>query len=255
MHCQFGLIVTGKGEEEFLPKFFRSLADRKKGANCSFVVLGRIGQLSPRTSQKPKNQQRISGEKQAITSKAQDMGLMAKGYLMDKRTQQNRFVLLIDDVERDRRPQLASIFNLYRTALDTILSPQDHSRAGVHFFANMLEAYYFANSQAVNTALGAAVIPEDHRGDVEEIPHPKNALEKLHPAFRERKDGGKIVAELDLDHILRDPETCAFLRSLFGWCVEKLLASSDFCAPALASRYQLALGKRAEITKNQVRPA
>ena len=184
------------------------------------------------------------GTGKVIPSKdEQEIGLPARGYLREK---PGRCVVLVDDIERDRRPQLASIFDRYRTAVDTMLSPQERSRAGVHFFANMLEAYYFANSEAVNAALKASVIPEDHPGDVEDIPHPKNELKAKHQGFDERTDGAAIVAKLNLDHVLSNPETCTFLRALIGWCVEKLPISCERYEPDLSSRYQLAQGKRAE---------
>jgi hypothetical protein len=48
-----------------------------------------------------------------------------------------------------------------------------------YFLVNMLEAYYFAHSKAVNMAAGRIVLANDHEGDVETIPHPKNELKAL----------------------------------------------------------------------------
>ena len=42
----------------------------------------------------------------------------------------------------------------YRRVLDTILSSSQSRRASVHFLVNMLEAYFFAHSDAVNSVLG-----------------------------------------------------------------------------------------------------
>lgn len=39
--CRFGLIVTGRAEEDFLPRLFRSIS---ASGRCSFKVIGRIDQ-------------------------------------------------------------------------------------------------------------------------------------------------------------------------------------------------------------------
>jgi hypothetical protein len=46
---RFGLIVTGDGEAEFLPKLFRSIM---AAANCAFIHIRKSEQLSPITSKK-----------------------------------------------------------------------------------------------------------------------------------------------------------------------------------------------------------
>ena len=115
----------------------------------------------------------------------------------------------------------------------------------------MLEAYYFADSAATNRALGQSVLAQDHDGDVEEIPHPKNELKRIHPGFDERAHGALIVPGLDLDHVLDRPETCRFLRSLFGWCVERMSASCEVHDAELPSRFRLVDGQRAEPMRNQ----
>ncbi len=43
----------------------------------------------------------------------------------------------------------------------------------------MIEAYYFADSHAINRALVLGTPLQDHSGDVEKIPHPKNELNKI----------------------------------------------------------------------------
>ena len=48
---RIALLVTGKGEEEFLPKLFRSL---EAEGHCGFQVARRIAQLRPITSAKKK---------------------------------------------------------------------------------------------------------------------------------------------------------------------------------------------------------
>lgn len=177
-----------------------------------------------------------------------EIGLPARRFLRD---QPNRFLILIDDVEHPRRPQIDQVFARYRLALDTMLGDFEKSRVAVHFLANMLEAYYFANSSAVNQALGAAVLASDYGGDVEEIPHPKNQLKGLFREFDEKDDGAKIVPLLDLDHVLNKPETCAFLRSLFGWCVARLNESAEQWEADLSVRYQLERGIQEPLTRDQ----
>lgn len=247
MHCIFGLIVTGKGEREFLPYLFRSLPLR---ANCSFRVIARIGQRNPITSEK--RQLKMVGCGKTIPDRDQnEIGLPARGFLQNH---PNRFLILIDDVEADRRPRIDQVFARYRLALDTMLGDGEKSRVAVHFLANMLEAYYLANSAAVNQALGTTVLDADHAGDVEEIPHPKNQLKGLFHGFDEKDDGAKIVPLLDLDHVLNNPETCAFLRSLFGWCVGRLSESAEQWDPDLSVRYQLEQGIREPLTRDQAAP-
>src|SRR5439155_9758873 len=213
--CTFGLIVTGAGEEEFLPGLFRSLTG---GAGCSFRVLRRIGQRNPITSI-AKRLMIVGSGKVIPTEDEEQIGMEARRFL---RNQPCRFVILIDDMEHPRRSWIAQVFARYRAALDTMLLHDEKQRAAVHFFATMLEAYYFAHSAAVNTALGASVFASDFAGDVETIRHPKNELKNKFAGFDDRSQGALIVPMLDLDHILSNPQTCAFLRSLFAWCVRQL---------------------------------
>lgn len=56
---KFGLIVTGKGEGEFLPRFLRVLTGT---GDCTFQVIGRVPQRSPITSTKKKL--RMAGTRQ-----------------------------------------------------------------------------------------------------------------------------------------------------------------------------------------------
>ena len=101
-----------------------------------------------------------------------------------------------------------------------MLGPEQSARASVHFLVNMLEAYYFADTAAVNAVLGTDL--SDHPGDVEDIRHPKEDLKKLYPGFDEVTHGGAIVKRLDVEHVLDEPLTCASLRVLFGWCVQAM---------------------------------
>ena len=182
----FGLIVTGKGEREHLPKLFRSLMAT---GICTFDVIKFIGQRRPITSAKRKL--KMVGEGKTIPDKdATEIGFPARGHLS---ADQCHLVVLVDDLEHDRRAQAQQVFDRYRLALDTILTNDQKHRAAVHFLVNMLEAYYFADAKAVNAVSGLDPPLEDYQGDVEIITHPKADLKRLYPGFREVDDGGRIL--------------------------------------------------------------
>lgn len=214
----FGLIVTGEGEEQFLPELFRDLM---ASGTCSFRVLRRIGQRSPRTS--TARTPRMVGSAQKLPSNDDlEIGLPARHFI---REGEGRFVLLVDDLEHARRPDKHAVFQRYRLALDAVLGP-DFTRGSVHFLVNMLEAYYFADALAVAAALASAGLAAHalapHAGDVEEIRHPKNQLKMLIPGFDEKKHGAIAVAALDLQRVLARPDTCASLRTLVAWCCKQM---------------------------------
>lgn len=232
--CEFGLIVTGEGERDFIPSLFRSLQDT---GHCRFQVITQIGQRSPITSVKRKLE--MVGTGKTIPNRDQDdIGLPARAFL----SRESTFVILIDDLERKRAADIESVFQRYRLALDTMLLSKK-SRAAVHFFVNMLEAYYFADATAINTVLQTEL--EDHEDDVETIHHPKGELKRLFRDFDEKEHGRQIVARLDVPHVLARPETCASLRTLFGWC-------SKVIGEPATDRYQLLSGKYNEVTKSQM---
>jgi len=225
---RFKLIVTGKGEERFLPKLFRSLASTGR---CSFEVLRRIGQRSPITSEKRKLAM-VGCGKRIPDRDTDEIGLPARRAI---RQGQDTYVLLIDDLEHARRPDEQAVFSRYRTALDTMLEPVGLShRAAVFFLIPMLEAHYFADAAAINKVLSTALA--DHDKDVEEDPdglrHPKNKLKELYAGFDEVRHGEQILSLLDLEHVLSRPATCASLRTLVAWCLE---AADE----PISDRYQL----------------
>ncbi|MBI1881852.1 MAG: DUF4276 family protein [Chloroflexi bacterium] len=243
--CHFGLIVTGKGERHHLPKLFRSLMAT---GICAFQVIQFIGQRGPITSQKRILKMVGSGKK--IPDKdAGEIGLPARTHL---KADECCFVALVDDLEHDRRNQAQQVFDRYRQALNTVLTVAQSSRASVHFLVNMLEAYYFADAQSVNTVLSLELPLEDYPGDVEEIPHPKSELKKLYPGFREREDGGKILDLLNVEHVLSRADTCASLRTLFAWCAKMLEQYPDYQSLSLADKYRFQDGRLSEITRSQL---
>ena len=131
-YFRFGLIVTGETEEEHLPKLFKSLMAT---GICTFEVVRRVGQLDAITSEE---RLRALGNRKDIPSKEAKIGLAARRYI---EVDDCRFVLLIDDLEYDRKDQAQQVFDRYRLAFDRILNELKH-RASVHFLVNMLEAYY-----------------------------------------------------------------------------------------------------------------
>lgn len=241
----FGLIVTGKTEAAHLPNLFRSLMAT---GMCHVQVIRLSGQRAPRTSSKKRAKMVRSG-KSIPTKDEQEIGLPARRYLHE---QPCRFVILIDDLEHDRRSQAQQLFDRYRLALDTMLTEEQQHRAAVHFLVNMLEAYYFADAQAVNQALGLTLLTEDYPDDVETIRHPKRELKKLYPTFREIEDGAKILERLNVEHVLSAPNNCAWLRTLFAWCVKALERHPHHQYWALSEQYQLPSGKLSDITRSQL---
>ncbi len=232
---KFGLIVTGKGEEAFLPNLFRSLAAT---GLCSFKVIRRIGQRLAITSSNRRLQ--MVGTGKIIPNRDEkEIGLPARKHLSSDAT----FVILVDDLEANRAPHATEVFQRYRDALDAILLEPQRSRASVHFFVNMLEAYYLADANAINAVLGTNL--GDYEGDVETIPHPKNELKKHCANFDEIEHGKAIVAKLDLQHVLSRRETCASLRTLFGWC-------SKAIGQTPTDKFELVCGSYNEVTKKQV---
>ncbi len=239
-YFHFGLIVTGETEQQHLPKLFKSLME---AGICTFEVIRRVGQLKVITSVE---RLKALGNGKDIPSIDAKIGLAARKYLM---TDVCHFVLLIDDLEYDRRDQAQQVFDRYRLALDTVLNTLKH-RASVHFLVNMLEAYYFADAQAINAILKISL--SDDEGNVEEIRHPKNKLKGLYSCFDAIKHGGAILDKINIEHVLSRPNTCASLRTLFAWCIKVLAKYSDFDPASFDDKYRLHEGKLSEITGTQL---
>ena len=159
------------------------------------------------------------------------------------------FVILIDDLEYRRRDQALLVFDRYRTALDIALKTLKH-RASVHLLVNMLEAYYFADAQAINAVLETSL--PDYEGDVETIRNPKSDLRAEYQGFREIEHGGRILDQIDIEHVLSRPDACASLRALFAWCVKVLETYSNHDCADFYDKYRLHDGKLSEITQTQL---
>jgi hypothetical protein len=204
---------------------------------CTFEVVRRIPQRSPVRSEKRKL--RMVGKGTIIPDKdEEEIGLPARRYLSQKHT----FLLLVDDLERDRAKDKQEVYQRYRSALDAMLGPHKH-RASVHFLVNMLEAYFFADPEAVNAVLGTGLT--DCAGDVEMIRHPKNDLKHLVQGYDEIEHGHQILARLDAARVLSRPDTCASLRTLFAWCWKAL-------GEPFTDLYQLTHGQYDAVTRPQL---
>lgn len=226
-----GLIVTGETEERCLPDLFSLLTSQ---GTCSFRVIRRVGQRSPITSEKRKLKM-VGAGKEIPNRDAEQIGLPARRFIGSE----GDFVILVDDLEFDRSSQATAVFDRYRLAFDTMLPNESMGKAAVHFLVNMLEAYYFADSKAVNSVLGTNL--EDFEGDVETKRHPKNELKTFHAAFDENEHGPLIVRALDVMHILSRSDACASLRTMFVWA-----------AAATRSTVALPGGRLFSITKPQL---
>lgn len=131
---RFGLLVTGEGERQFLPDFFRELCSPgPEGHRAVFHVIRKIEQLSPVTSEK--RLAKMVGKGGQLPTIDAQIGLAARSLLQAHAS----FVLLIDDLEHDRHGVIAEVRQRYKTSLDNML-PGWADRASVHFFVPMLEA-------------------------------------------------------------------------------------------------------------------
>jgi len=194
----FGLIVTGEAERDHLPQLFRSLMAT---GICSFEVIRYTGQRSPITSDKKKL--KMVGSGRIIPDKdAEKIGFPARGYLSSSPC---HFVIVIDDLEYDRRDIVQQVYERYRSTLDAILTEEQRGRASIHFLVNMLEAYYFADADSINRVLHLHPPLRDFEGDVEAIVHPKGNLKRIHKGFHEIDHGVKFLPLLTLIKCYQGP--------------------------------------------------
>ncbi len=245
-HFKFILFVTGKGEQQHLPKMFKSLS---KSKICSFTVGEFVGQLRPITS--PKRIPRMVGTGQQLPNgDFERIGAPARRYIQEDPC---HLLMLIDDLEGISEDEAMATFNRYRKALDSGLG-NDKRRASVHFLVNMLEAYFFADSNALNSALNLEPPVGPHDGDVEAIQHPKNKLKRIFPAYRETEHPGLILDLLDLDVVLSNPNHCASLRTCIKWIVDQIKTYPNqtyFDELNFERRFHLTTDKLYDVTANQ----
>lgn len=219
------LLVTGETEEAHLPKLFSRL---EATGVCQLTVRRRIRQYSPRSSHRPL--QVVGRPKGRLpTRMEEEISLPSRASLADP----DRLLVLIDDLEHDRRGSIESIFELYRGALDLLLDDAQRSRASVHFLANMLEAYFFADPRAVEEALDSELASPE--SDVEQIRNPKGLLKQKIPGYGEKHHGGMILDRIDLHRVLAEPQACGWLRSCVAWLVRGIRAELD---PSLSPSFE-----------------
>lgn len=240
---KFGLIVTGKGEAQFAPKFLRAITTTKR---CSFSVLRPIGQRIPIGADK----QRVyikTGKK--IPDRDAMVGAQVRGWLLQDAAHR---VLWIDDLEAPQRGNALNKFRRLRDAVDVMLNHlvELKTRFSVHFFVNMVEAYYLPCTEIVNEVLGVSMTPPNC--DCENIRHPKenlkSAMKQSHceRSFHEKHDGELIVSRISLDEILSNPRTCRALRTLVAWCWETI-------GETRTQRFRLCDGIYWDVTASQLR--
>lgn len=176
---------------------------------------------------------------QPVPTLDEDIALAGMRFL---RQHPGSFVMLVDDLEHDRRHIAQGVFDRYRAAFDTVLADL-RWRASAHFLVNMVEAYYFGDPDAAWSALGLKIMPPTQ--NVETIRHPKNDLKELCAEFDEVSHGREICRIIDLDKVLQNPTHCAALRTLVAWCFRAAGRSAT-------ARFQLKAGQLYPVTATQL---
>jgi len=212
------LLVTGDTERENISIVFKPLL------TCGFIRFDeplKIEQLSPR-----KSHLLVTGTtKRVMPKRDEQLGGIARNYFMSSGEGEVRLLIVLDDVEHDRIGTITEVFERYRCALDAFLCPiQKEAHASVHFLRNMLEAYYFADTNALSEAMKVVhpdlkASPEVYEGDVEYIRHPKNDLKRMYGSFDEIRDGKAVLERIEWNRVLSKPQYCTSLRTMFNWCI------------------------------------
>lgn len=220
---KIGLIVTGKLETLHLQTCFqRNLC--QAGARCSFRLIRRGPQLAAPTSEKKRLRIKKNAPGDGVSSQLADIdeeiALQAR---RDLHSDPNLSILWVDDIEHDRRHNAVAQYDRLRNAVDEILPESMRPRAGIHFFVNMLEAYYFADARIINAMFGTSVA--NCTGDCEDIRHPKGELDAIQRAaqirVKELDRGRELLRKVDFASVLGDPNKCRALRTLVAWCWER----------------------------------
>ncbi|ODA33683.1 DUF4276 family protein [Planctopirus hydrillae] len=237
------LFVTGEGEETFLATFFRQLRHFESG-EVIITADYAFPQITVST-----NAKKLAKHGKEVLEKI-DKATVKKirPWLL---TSTGHYAVLVDDLETERRFLAESQFNFYQEQIHRILDaqPEIKNRFSVHFFVNMIEAYYFKHPEVVNqvckTLLG------EYPGDVENIRHPKQEIDKairsIDPKekFREIKHGASIAKKLDLRKVLENPQHCRALRTLVAWIWEAM-------GRKRSQEYQLEQGLYWDVTVTQL---
>lgn len=207
---KFGLLVTGKGEEQHLPKLFKELSAT---GWCAFRIVRRVSQLSVRqVNIEPLKE--LGVPKKIPKKHAEQIGLTSRRWLQDGLVD---YIILVDDIESSRRSQIDLVYKNYIAIFDKELGNY-RKNASVHFFVNMIEAYFFADSNSINSVFNKAIV--DDSDDVEDIKNPKVKLKSIVGQYHEIDDLGRLLNSLSVGHVLSKPDTCGYLRVLFAWCIK-----------------------------------
>ncbi len=226
---EFGLIVTGESEEGALHGLFRALFET---GLCSVKIHCRIGQLGPRKEKPPSTPKLPGNSIGRVPRRDEELAQKCRNWLCDSENgwqpRPRRRLVLFDDLESARVSQVEMLFFRYREAVDLLLTESLKPRVAVHFLANMLEAYFWADPRGLEEHLGLNVSNIQLPADPEEIPHPKNLIQselqklKSGRSYREVDHGTVLIGKLDLAEVLKDPTTCGYLRAALGWMVDSL---------------------------------
>lgn len=240
--------VTGKGEAIFLKDFFSQLAYFNSG-----VLIIDTSRDFPQLSVRGSTKRYVSDKYESKKGPLSRVELAAENRIRPWLTMSgNHLAILIDDLESSRRSFASSQYTFYREAIDQQLDGVGNlkDRFSVHFFVNMVEAYFFADHQSVNGVCGTSL--DEHPGDVENIRHPKNRLKELvsnlsrGSQFHEVRDGQAIAKKLNLAKVLDNPEHCRALRALVAWIWEAI-------GQERGEEYQLQNGRYWDVTVSQLR--
>ncbi|MBA4030118.1 MAG: hypothetical protein C0478_04380 [Planctomyces sp.] len=238
------LFVTGQGEETFLASFFRQLRHFESGE-----VIITAEYAFPQITV-PTNAKKLAKNGREVLEKIDKATIKKIRPWLLISTQ--HYAVLVDDLETGRRTVAETQFNFYREQIHRILDtkPEIKNRFSVHFFVNMVEAYYFNHPEVVNDVCGTSLTAQP--GDVENIRHPKGRLKELVSQlergrkFDEMVDGTAIAKKLDLQKVLDNSEHCRALRTLVAWIWEAM-------GRKRGEEYQLQKGHYWEVTASQLK--
>ena len=247
-HAPVALIfaVTGHAEVECVPAIIR------KCMRLSSAVV-KIGTVS-RVRQRPRLRIRAKGsQKCQVLPEHEKLAREIPKLVRDERS----YFLWIDDLENEEdRKQPQPHFDYYARLLDDAVHAPMRERCSIHFLVNMLEAYFLADTSAVNTVLQPFLERPDtslkrHQGDCENIKNPKGTLvshvKHCNPTKRyiETTHGPGIARQLDIEQILSNPNHCRALRTLVAWCWEAI-------GEARTDQFQLLAGVYWDVTAHQL---
>lgn len=238
------LFVTGEGEEAFLATFFRQLRHFESG-DVIITADYAFPQITVATSAK-----KLAKHGKEVLEKIDKAAVKKIRPLLLTSTE--HYAVLVDDLETERRFLAESQFNFYQEQIHRILDarPEIKNRFSVHFFVNMIEAYYFKHPEVANEVCGTLL--DEHPGDVENIRHPKNRLKDLvskldrGQKFDEVVHGAAIAKKLDLPKVLEHPQHCRALRTLVAWIWEAI-------GRERGKEYQLQHGLYWDVTATQLK--